>query len=59
MDLLTELTSPQEDEFPAGNNYVLKTSQHTSKMLVELTVTTDKPGDPHWHLDEVQIRVKG
>ena len=29
------------------------------KMLVELIVTADKPGDPHWYLDEVQIREKG
>ena len=29
------------------------------KMLVELMVTADRPGDPHWYLDEVQIRAKG
>ena len=31
MDLLMELASPQDYEFHAGNNYELKTSQHTSK----------------------------
>lgn len=59
MDLLTRAGFPQDYELHAGNNYVLKTSQHTSKDVVELIVTADKPGDPHWYLDEVQIREKG
>ena len=31
MYLLTELAHPQDYEFLADENYVLKTSQHTSK----------------------------